>query len=84
MDMDIVKRQRIDVYDHLLKTNVALWTHHASAQHTVVLDQVTTHLGEYAVHMDDGDVSLEWKLLFAVPRKTKNRNQSIKAIKFPL
>ena len=38
-------------YEQLMKRDLGTWTHHASAQDTVILDQVTSNPAESTMHM---------------------------------
>lgn len=77
-EMDDVKVNKRASFDHLLKTNPSLWTHHASAQDTTVLDQVTSKLAKSTMNMVSASVSkisrmLNWDIILILKRQTARR-----------
>lgn len=52
-----VKPYKRQAFDQLVARDAASWTHHASAQHTVILDQVTSNVAESTMHMVGAEVS---------------------------
>ena len=45
-------------YEQLMERDLGTWTHHASAQYTVILDQVTPNPAECTMHMVGARVGL--------------------------